>query len=66
MWYFVNNVGQYKNTHESRMTGKDWNFDIIHIDVLEWVSPPQCVYTLVKMIMFDLLTGIFPGVHVHK
>jgi hypothetical protein len=33
----VNNVDQYKNTHESRMTGKDSNFDIIHIDVLEWV-----------------------------
>ena len=33
----VNNVGQYKNTHEGRMTGKDLNFDIIHIDVLEWV-----------------------------
>jgi hypothetical protein len=33
----VNNVDKYKNTLESRITGNDLNFDIIHIDVLEWV-----------------------------
>jgi len=37
------------------MTGKNLNFDMIHIDVLEWVLVFffQCVYTLVKMIMLD-------------
>jgi hypothetical protein len=48
------------------MTGKDLNFDGIHIHVLELVLVfSQYVYLLVKM-MFELLTGINFGFHVHK
>jgi hypothetical protein len=48
------------------MTGKDLNFDVIHIDVLELVLVfSQCVYSLVKM-MFELIVGITFGILEHK